>query len=556
MIKNKTLISSKLSTLSEKKHSQSRKWILTGIIAAILCGTLVGGWIPNLAVKFSILGELFLNSLMMIVVPLVMFSMIVGITGLGDIRKLGSIGKRTILYYLLTTGISVLIGIILVNIIKPGKNISPGEKHIKYSYTISGNNNRTVTLKNGIWDKLKYENRYMLVLLDQDVQGIIDSISRNSAKVKFWEPRQAKGMFYIKSKNGIDTPFLFENGKLISKEPDIKSSGSGVEIVLSLIQKVSTKEERSMGSVLKEVLVGNKDLNKEGMIPRNIFNAMVRMDILPIIIFSLLFGAALSVLGKRGHLAIEIISILNDAMMKLIHWIMIISPIGIFGLIASRIGDAGGFKGFLPELFALGKYSFTILLGLTLHGVIVLPLILLIIGKRNPVKYFTGVAAALLNAFSTASSSATLPLTMEGVELENGISNRTACFVLPLGATINMDGTALYEAVAAMFIAQVYGISMSPVEQIVIFLTATLAAIGAAGIPQAGLVTMVIVLKAVGLPIEGVGLILTIDWLLDRFRTTVNVWGDSIGAGVIETLEIRKNSNTYIQKPEENIHEC
>jgi Na+/H+-dicarboxylate symporter len=128
---------------------------------------------------------------------------------------------------------------------------------------------------------------------------------------------------------------------------------------------------------------------------------------------------------------------------------------------------------------------------------------------------------------------------LEGVKNQNGISNRTASFVLPLGATINMDGTALYEAVAAMFIAQVYGIAMSPVEQVVIFLTATLAAIGAAGIPEAGLVTMVIVLRAVGLPIEGIGLILTIDWLLDRFRTTVNVWGDSVGAGVIETFEMK-----------------
>jgi len=552
MIQNNMPISNQAHTSSVKKENQSHKWILTGIIAAIICGTFIGGWIPNLAVKFSILGELFLNSLMMIVVPLVMFSMIVGITGLGDIRKLGSIGKHTILYYLLTTGISVLIGIILVNIIKPGKNISPGEKHIDYSYTTGGNNNRTVTLTSGIWDKYNYDDRYMVILLDQGAQGIIDSISRNSATVKFWEPQEAKDIFYIKSKNGIDTPFLFDNGKLISGEPDIKSSGSGVEINLSTIQQIRTKEEKSMGSVLKEVLVGNKESKKEGLIPRNIFNAMVRMDILPIIIFSLLFGATLSVLGKRGRLAIEVISILNDAMMKLIHWIMIISPIGIFGLIASRIGDAGGFKDFLPELFALGKYSFTIILGLAIHGIIVLPAILLLFGKRNPIKYFSGVATALLNAFSTASSSATLPLTIEGVELENSISNRTASFVLPLGATINMDGTALYEAVAAMFIAQVYGISMSPVEQTIIFLTATLAAIGAAGIPQAGLVTMVIVLKAVGLPIEGVGLILTIDWLLDRFRTTVNVWGDSIGAGVIETLETRKNSNISREKQEKN----
>jgi len=163
--------------------------------------------------------------------------------------------------------------------------------------------------------------------------------------------------------------------------------------------------------------------------------------------------------------------------------------------------------------------------------------LLFLLGRRNPIGYAKGMGTALLNAFSTASSSATLPLTMENVEEQNGISNRTASFVLPLGATINMDGTALYEAVAVMFIAQVYGITMGPAEQLIIVLTATLAAIGAAGIPEAGLVTMVIVLKAVGLPIEGVALILSIDWLLDRFRTTVNVWGDSVGAGIIETYE-------------------
>jgi len=255
-----------------------------------------------------------------------------------------------------------------------------------------------------------------------------------------------------------------------------------------------------------------------------------------LIIFSLLLGAALSVLGPKVQTTIDVISMLNDGVMKIVHWVMLFAPAGIFGLVATRIGQAGGFNGFLPELLSLGKYSFTVLAGLAIHGFIVLPLILKFVGKRKPSKYIKGVGAALLNAFSTASSSATLPLTIQGVEEENGISRRTASFVLPLGATINMDGTALYEAVAAMFIAQIYGIPMTPVMQGVIFLTATLAAIGAAGIPEAGLVTMVIVLKAVGLPIEGIGLILAIDWLLDRFRTTVNVWGDSVGAGVIETL--------------------
>jgi len=176
----------------------------------------------------------------------------------------------------------------------------------------------------------------------------------------------------------------------------------------------------------------------------------------------------------------------------------------------------------------------TVLLALSLHAAVVLPAILWFVGRRNPYRYMFNMGTALLTAFSTASSSATLPLTMEGVEKHNGVSEKVAGFVVPLGATINMNGTALYEAVAALFIAQAIGLDLTLGQQVMVLLTATLAAIGAAGIPEAGLVTMVIVLKAVGLPLEGIGLILAVDWLLDRFRTSVNVWGDAVGAAVVE----------------------
>ncbi len=515
--------------------------ILIGIIIAIIFGTIVGGWLPGVAVKTSILGEIFLNSLKMIVVPLVMLSMIVGITGLGDIRNLGPIGGRTVLYYMATTGISVLIGIILVNVIQPGKGISHGEERPELAYTLSGDGDRTVNLTNGTWKRTRYSEKYMLMLSDQQVEGEIESLSEESATVKSWK-NKVEGVFHIATDSGEQLPFRRVNGEVVSAEPELLQNGTGLEVKLPVAQKLRGKEKRDMGGTLKEVLLGDKSTGKEGMIPRNVFNAMVRMDILPLIFFSLLIGATLSVLGERGRPAISVISGLNDAVMQLVHWIMVLAPVGIFGLIAGRIGDAGGFKSFLPELMAVGKYSFTVVFGLGVHGIIVLPLILLLIARRNPVKYLKGMSTALLNAFSTASSSATLPLSMRAVQKENGVSNRTASFVLPLGATINMDGTALYEAIAAMFIAQVYGIELGPAQQTVIFLTATLAAIGAAGIPEAGLVTMVIVLRAVDLPIEGIGLILTIDWLLDRFRTTVNVWGDSVGAGVIETLENRSTS--------------
>ncbi|MCP4214442.1 MAG: dicarboxylate/amino acid:cation symporter [bacterium] len=525
--------------MNEANVSRSRK-ILIGIIIAIIVGITFGGLLPGVAVKFSILGKIFLSLLMMIVVPLVMLSIMVGITNLGDIRNIGGIGKRTVLYYFITTGLSVLIGIILVNIISPGSGITPGEKLPETAYHLDATNNRKVLLTDSRLTRTTYNEKYILVLTDQEVKGTITEISADFIVVDFWESYAPDEMIYLKTRNGSSFPVRREGDLLKTAEKQLLSTGKGLEIAIPIASKLLGKEDKDILTTLEEVIVGNKKEGREGMIPRNSFNAMQRMDILPLIFFSLLLGAALSVLGERAQKTIDFISTLNDAVLQIVDWIMLVAPVGIFGIISSRIGEAGGFSGFLPELAAVGKYSFTVILGLAIHGIIVLPLILYFIGKRNPFRFMVGVGSALLNAFSTASSSATLPLTMETVENQNGISKRTANFVLPIGATINMDGTALYEAVAAMFIAQVYGIHLGPMQQLIIFLTATLAAIGAAGIPEAGLVTMVIVLKAVGLPIEGIGLILTIDWLLDRFRTTVNVWGDSVGAGVIETLENKK----------------
>ena len=519
---------------NEKKPKVSLG-LLYGIIIAIAAGAIIGGFAPSFAVHTTILGEIFLNLLKMIVVPLVVLSMIVGITNLGDIRNIGSIGGRTVLYYMATTALSVLVGVILVNIILPGKGLSQGEARPDLSYTLSGPEMLTVELS-GEFNRT-YNNKYIITLTDQDIRGEVESISGATVIVKSWQP--FKDARYVTTDDG--ERLLFSGGRLIRIEPN--NTGTGIDISLPIATRMSDKTERTMGNTLKEVFLGNEETGKEGMIPSNVFKAMVHTDILPLIFFSLLIGAALSMLGDIGKPVVSVIAGLNEAVMKLVHWIMYVAPVGIFGLIAGRIGEAKGFAGFWPELIAVGKYSATVLLGLGLHGVVVLPLLLLFLGRRNPLNYFRGMATALLNAFSTASSSATLPLTMEGVENQNGVSGRTSSFVLPLGATINMDGTALYEAVAVMFIAQVYAISMDPAQQVVVVLTATLAAIGAAGIPEAGLVTMVIVLRAVDLPVEGITLILSIDWLLDRFRTTVNVWGDSIGAGVIETYESRASTS-------------
>ena len=309
------------------------------------------------------------------------------------------------------------------------------------------------------------------------------------------------------------------------------ATGQGLRIDLAIVEKVKGKS-RSVGAVLRNVVVG--------LIPSNLFKAMANNEVLPLIIFSLLLGGVLTTLGKTGKPVIKVFVGLNDAIMKIVQLLMLTAPIGIGALIAGRLGDAGGFSGFGPEFIRLGKYAGTVIIGLSIHGMIILPLILRFFGQQNIRRYTLNTAPALTTAFSTASSAATIPLTMQCVTSGSGVSKRTASFVLPLGATINMDGTALYEAVAAIFIAQIYGIDLTSVQMVVIFLTATLAAIGAAGIPEAGLVTMVIVLQAVNLPIEGISLILVIDWFLDRCRTTVNVWGDAVGAAVVDTLEGRK----------------
>jgi len=269
----------------------------------------------------------------------------------------------------------------------------------------------------------------------------------------------------------------------------------------------------------------------------NLFSSAANYQILPLIVASVLFGIAFGKLGTENQIIIDFFTVVDKAIMMIVHWIILLTPIGIFGLISYRISAAGGGGQLWHLISEISKYFFTVLIGLFIHGFIVLPAILYFFTKRNPLKYLKHMSEALVTAFSTASSAATLPLTITNVTEEAKVSDKVGRFVLPLGATINMDGTALYEAVAVIFIAQSYGIDLAGTELVIVFLTATLAAIGAASIPQAGLVTMIIVLQSVGLPMEGIGLILAVDWLLDRFRTTINVWGDSIGAAVIDNLE-------------------
>ena len=375
--------------------------------------------------------KLFLNLLNLLVIPLVVASLIMGIVSLGDIRHVGRTGARTIIYYLLTTAISVAIGIALVQIIKPG---------------------------------------------------------------------------------------------------------AGLEGTLGIVEKIAGKEDIGMLDTILRVFINN-DNPAKGAFPNNLVGAMAQMNVLGVIVFTLFFGAALTMIGEKARPVIKLFGGINEAILRMIHWVMYLLPLGVFGLVVDRLAKTGGGTAVWTELSRIGYYSVTVIGGLAIHAVVVLPLILWLLTDRDPIKYASGMAQALFTAFSTASSSATLPTTMECAEVNNGISARAASFVLPIGATINMDGTALYEAVAVIFIAQVYNIPMDATILMVVFLTATLAAIGAAGIPEAGLVTMVIVLNATGLPIEGIAMLLSIDWFLDRCRTTVNVWGDAVGAAVVDSFE-------------------
>ncbi|MBN1393714.1 MAG: cation:dicarboxylase symporter family transporter [Pirellulales bacterium] len=373
-------------------------------------------------------GDVFLRMLLMIVVPLVLTSMVCGITSLGDMGRMGKVGLWTLAYYLITGAVAVVLGIAMVEIIRPGA--------------------------------------------------------------------------------GLDDTFAYVSEELLNR-----------------------RETSVVGTIL-EVVVGRPDDPAGGLIPKNIVAAAGESNIMATILFSLLFGGALAASGAKGKPAVDFFQAANEAIMKVVRLILFFAPAGIFGLIVTRIVVVGGARGVLDEAHLLGWLVLTVALGLFIHT-IVLCLLLWIFGRRNPWRYFAAMARALLTALSTSSSSATLPMTIECAE-EAGVSQRSAGFVLPLGATINMDGTALYEAVAAIFIAQAAGVPLGPAALVVIFLTATVAAIGAPGIPEAGLVTLLIVLTAVGLPTAGIGTILAIDWFLDRQRTAVNVFGDAVGAAVID----------------------
>jgi len=316
---------------------------------------------------------------------------------------------------------------------------------------------------------------------------------------------------------------------IVNGEP-AKALTSVPESEIEQIQsKVSGKDASSIADVFL------------GMFPPNIVSAAANGKMLGLIMFSLLFGFFITRIDEAYASAqYNFWQGLYLVMLKITELVIKFAPIGVFGLVGKVI--AGMDSESLDEMLnALFWFTFSVISALAIHVIVVMPLLLKYVARVSPLKHYQAMAPALLTAFTTASSSATLPLTMECVEKNAGVSNKTASFVLPLGATINMDGTALYECIAAMFIAQAFGLELSFVTQFTIVLVALLTSIGVAGIPSASLVAITIILTTIGLPIEAVGLILAVDRILDMFRTAVNVFSDSCGAVIIGRLEGEEN---------------
>lgn len=299
----------------------------------------------------------------------------------------------------------------------------------------------------------------------------------------------------------------------------------GVDADLNLSQNI----ELSSGSgTLSDTLMR--------IIPENIFVSFSdNTQMLSVIFFALLFGFFITRAGERHQTVLnDFFKAVFDVMMKFTLFIIKFTPLGIFGLMAGKIAMEDNLFSLVQSM---GMFLFVVILGISIHIFITLPLIVKYFGKTNPYRHFVASRTPLITAFSTSSSNATLPLTMEAVENKSGVSNKVCSFTLPLGATINMDGAALYECVAVIFIAQAYGIDLTVGQQLIIILTSLLASIGSAGIPMAGLVMLTVVLSAVGLPLEGVGLVIAVDRIIDMFRTTANVWSDICGAVVIAKSE-------------------
>ncbi|KAK5907761.1 hypothetical protein CesoFtcFv8_005577 [Champsocephalus esox] len=451
-------------------------------VAAVALGVLLGFALRphNLTLReikyFSFPGELLMRMLKMLVLPLIVSSLVTGISSL-DSKASGKMGMRAVAYYTVTTLIAVFIGIVIVVIIQPGR-------------------------------------------------GSRDSPASKSGNI---EPIQATDAFLDLVRN-MFPPNLVEACFLQYKTVYKKTVHiRNVTVSLNLTESLNFTES-DLNVNLSRVLHTIQETVVE-TVPMS--GSSSGVNALGLVVFSMCFGLVIGSMKQQGQALRDFFTCLNEAIMRLVSIIIWYAPVGIMFLISGKIVEMKD----LAEMGGqLGMYTVSVIVGLLIHGLFVLPLLYFLVTRKNPYLFIGGILQALITALGTSSSSATLPITFRCLEENNRVDKRVTRFVLPVGATINMDGTALYEAVAAIFIAQVNDMDLNFGQILTISITATAASIGAAGIPQAGLVTMVIVLTSVGLPTEDITLIIAVDWFLDRLRTTTNVLGDSLGAGIVEHL--------------------
>ncbi|XP_010872394.1 solute carrier family 1 member 9 isoform X1 [Esox lucius] len=428
---------------------------ILGVVAGSLFGMLlryVSVTDPDTLMLVSFPGDILMRMLKMLILPLIISSLITGLAGL-DARSSGRMGSRAMIYYMSTTVIAAVLGVILV------LGIHPGNPKLRNS----GQDQSTATKNQEV----------------SSLDAFMDLI-RN----------------------------LFPENL--------------VQACFQQVQTVAKTVSATPPNQTEPVVVNVKKLEFKG-----------GMNVLGLIGFFITFGICMGKMGEKGRLMSEFFNILNEIIMKMVGIIMWYSPIGIASLISGKIAAIGDLEVVARQL---GMYMVTVMVGLVIHGGIILPLIYFMITRKNPFTFYSGIFQAWITALGTASSAGTLPVTFRCLEENLKIDRRVTRFVLPIGATINMDGTALYEAVAAIFIAQMNDISLDSGQIVTVSMTATLASVGAASIPSAGLVTMLLILTAVGLPTQDISLLIAVDWLLDRMRTSINVVGDSFGAGIVDHL--------------------
>ncbi|XP_068116622.1 excitatory amino acid transporter 2 isoform X2 [Hyperolius riggenbachi] len=448
--------------------------LLTLTVFGVIMGAVLGGLLrmaspihPDIVMVIAFPGDILMRMLKMLILPLIISSLITGLAGL-DAKSSGRLGTRAMVYYMATTIIAAVLGVILV------LAIHPGDPKLKQQLG-KGQENDEVSSLDAFFDLIRN------LFPENLVQACFQQIQTVTKKVVVEVPTEEPA-------NVTDSLFAMMNDTVVA----------------------TTKEE-----------IKKKLEFKDGM------------NVLGLIGFFIAFGIAMGKMGDQARLMVEFFSILNEIVMKLVIMIMWYSPFGIACLICGKII---AIKDLEQVARQLGMYMITVIIGLIIHGGIFLPLLYFAITRKSPFSFLAGIFQAWITALGTASSAGTLPVTFRCLEENLGIDKRVTRFVLPVGATINMDGTALYEAVAAIFIAQMNGIVLDGGQIVTVSLTATLASVGAASIPSAGLVTMLLILTAVGLPTQDISLLVAVDWLLDRMRTSVNVVGDSFGAGIVYHL--------------------